>query len=72
VQVEVGKDQVTERGDGEMIKEKIPLAIIYKQNGLINIDFSQDSNKGYELFGFLKCLIKKMEEELTNSIEDKK
>jgi len=54
-----------------METEKVPMAIIYKQNGFINIDFSDDANKGYEIFGFLKCLVNKMEDDLTISMSDK-
>ena len=57
--------------DKEPVKEKIPLAFIYKQGGFINIDYTDDSNKGYEIFGFLKCLVNRMEEDLTNSMQEK-
>ncbi len=52
-----------------MKTEKIPLAFIYKQDGNINIEFQFDSG-GYELLGFLKCLIKKMEKDLINAFEE--
>lgn len=55
-----------------MKKEKVPLAVIYKEDGFINIDFSEDGNKGYEIFGFLKCLVNKMEDEMTESMRGKK
>jgi len=55
-----------------MEKEKIELAVIYKQDGFINIDFSYDAEKGYELYGFLYCLVQKMKKDLTDSMEDKK
>ena len=54
-----------------MKTEKVPLAVIYKQNGFINVDFTEDCNKHFELFGFLKCLVNKMEEDMTLSIGDK-
>lgn len=50
--------------------EKVPLAIIYKQDGNINIDFTRDS-KSYELFGFLKCLVNEIEDDLTFSLSKK-
>lgn len=54
-----------------MEKEKIPLAVIYKKNGYINIDFTYDGDKGYELLGFFRCLVNKMEDDLTYSMHDK-
>ena len=54
-----------------MEKEKVPLALLYKKDGYINIEFTSDGTKEYEIYGFLECLIKKMKEDLTNSMRDK-
>ena len=51
--------------------ERIPLASIYKHDGFVNIDFEYDANQGFELFGFLKCLVNKMEKDLTEDMEIK-
>ena len=54
-----------------MKTEKIPLAIVYKEDGMINIDFTEDSNNGFEVYGFLKCFVKRMEDDLIGSMENK-
>ena len=54
-----------------MNKEKIPLAMIYKQDGFINIDFTDDMGQGFEMYGYLKCLVEKMGKDLEESLEEK-
>jgi len=54
-----------------MDTEKVPLAYIYKKNGYIRIDFTRDSDKGFELYGFLECLLRRMGVELEESMTDK-
>jgi len=49
-------------------KEKIPLAIIYKQNGKLWLEGSPDCND-FELFGFLKTYVVYLEEILVDSFE---
>jgi len=45
--------------------EKILLAEIYKQDGLIHIDFPNDKDVyQYELFGFLDCYLDKLKQGL--------
>lgn len=70
--IKISKKQHYNIGLRSHKKERIPLAIIYKEDGFINIDFTRDVDKSYEIFGFFKCLINKMEKELTNSLEGKK
>jgi len=52
-------------------KETVPLAVIYKKDGYIHTDLSDEGKKGFELLGYLKCLVNKMEEELTDSMGEK-
>lgn len=54
-----------------METEKVMLFEVYKKNGKINADTTEDMNQIYELFGFLKCFIKDLEEELISQIEKK-
>jgi len=51
-------------------KESIPLAAIYKKDGLIHIDVSPEANPLFELLGFLKCYVIKLEDDLVNSMTD--
>jgi hypothetical protein len=53
-----------------MTTEKVPLFLIYKQDGQIKTDVSKDIND-YELYGFLKLFIDRMEKELKDLIEDR-
>jgi len=56
-----------------MIKtEKVLLFEVYVQDGEIQADVIEDSMRIYELFGFLKCYIKNLEEELKDIIHEKK
>ena len=52
-----------------MEKEKIPLLVIYKKDGQI---FAETPNEvdslSYEIYGFLKCYVKKLGKDLTNDI----
>ena len=51
--------------------EKIPIAFIYKKNGSINVDFSSDVESDFELYGFLKLMVKNMEDDLREDISMK-
>jgi len=55
----------------KMNLERVELATIYKQDNIVNIEFTPDAIRGFEIYGFLKCLVDKMEKELTESLEDK-
>ena len=48
--------------------EKISLFIVYKQDGLMHGESSIDVND-YELYGFLKCYLLELEQELRESID---
>lgn len=50
--------------------EKIPLLLIYKEDGLIKTDVSDDVND-YELYGFLKLFNERMGEFLKGDIEER-
>ena len=50
--------------------EKIPLLLIYKEEGLIKTDVSTDVSD-YELYGFLKLFTDRMGEELKDAIEER-
>lgn len=48
-------------------KEKILVLAVYKQDGQFAVETFYDSNE-YEVYGFLKCFLKRMEENLEDSI----
>ncbi len=50
--------------------EKVPLAYIYKHNGNLNIDFTNDTHD-YEVYGFLKLFLRKMEEKFLDEMNEK-
>ena len=50
-----------------MKTEKVPIFIIFKEDGNIKTEMGPDSND-FELYGFLKCFVKQMEEGLINDI----
>ena len=53
-----------------MTKEEIIIAEIYKQDGNLGIRIPNEKDtKQYELYGFLKCYIKLLEEDLINQLE---
>jgi len=53
-----------------MKTEKVPIFIIFKQDGQIKTETPDNYDcKDFELYGFLKCFITQMEEHLINSIE---
>lgn len=52
-----------------MKTEKIPLAIIYKQNRQIQIELSKDTSI-FELYGFLNLYMETLECDLLNSFEN--
>ena len=49
--------------------EKVPLAVIYKQNGKIFLEGSGDCSD-FELFGFLKTYVSYFEESIIDSFEN--
>jgi len=51
--------------------EKIVIATIYKQNGKIHLECNQEDTKVYELYGFLRCYLTILEEDLLNQMEIK-
>ena len=52
-----------------METERVVLAEIYKKDGVIGVYLiNQYDVKDYELFGFLKCLVNKLEKEFTEDI----
>ena len=51
-----------------METEKVILFEIYKKNGMIKTNITDDS-LSYELYGFLKCYMKNLEEELKDNIK---
>ena len=51
-------------------KEKIPLFIVYKEDGIIKTDVTNDIHD-YELFGFLKLFVKRMGKLLEGDIEER-
>lgn len=53
-----------------MQTEKIPLALLYKQNGEINIEVTMDAY-AYEVLGFLDCYVRREKKKLINLMEDK-
>ena len=48
--------------------EKIPIAIIYKEDGKINIEYT-DENRAFEIYGFLQIILIDMEQNLLDSLE---
>ena len=59
--------------NGKLETEKIILAEIYKQDGLIHIDFPNDRDvHQYELFGFLDCYLDKLKQGLIDCMEETK
>ena len=50
--------------------EKIPLLLVYKEDGQLKTDISNDTND-YELWGFLKLFIDRMGEFLKENIEER-
>ena len=54
-----------------METEKIIYAEIYKKDGSIGISIPNENDTlTYELYGFLKVYLKKLEENLLNDLED--
>lgn len=51
-------------------KERIPLLIIFKEQGLIKTDCSDDTND-FELYGFLKLYVERMGRALTREIRQR-
>jgi len=50
--------------------EKVPIFMIYKQNGQIKTDTDDGYDcKDFELYGFLKCFIKHMEKYLIDDLK---
>lgn len=54
-----------------MEKERVPLAIIYKEEGIIHLELPNYKDvKPYELAGFLRAYLKGLEKELSEGIKD--
>ena len=52
-----------------MEKEKIELAVIYKQDGFLGIDLPNEKDVlSFELYGFLKLYLRNIEKMLQESI----
>lgn len=49
--------------------ERIPHAVIYSQGDYMTIDFTSEKTDAFKLLGFLKIYIKKLEDELYESME---
>jgi len=49
--------------------ERVPLFLIFVEDGDIKTEITKDIKGIYELFGFLKCYTNKLEKELTDNIE---
>ena len=54
----------------EIKLEKVPLLVVYKQDGNINLEYSDDTHM-FEIYGYLKLYLKILEEELLESFEEK-
>jgi len=52
----------------EIKKEKIPIGLIYKQDDSLAIEFTRDLDNDFEIYGFLKVIVNKMEERLLKDI----
>jgi hypothetical protein len=50
--------------------EQVLLCLIYYHNGEITVDYTHDGEKIYELYGFLKIYLKKLEAELIEGMDD--
>ena len=55
----------------KMKTEKVKLFEVYVQDGELQTEITEDSLRAYELFGFLKCYIKQLEQELIDNISPK-
>ena len=57
----------------ETTKEKVLLAEIYKQDGIISIDLpNEHDTQQFELYGFLDCFVDVLKESLINDLKDTK
>ena len=57
----------------ETTKEKVLLAEIYKQDGIISIDFPNANDvQQFELFGFLDCFFDVLKESLINDLKNER
>lgn len=57
----------------ETTKEKVLLAEIYKQGGVISIDFPNENDvQQFELYGFLDCFVDVLKESLIGDLKDTK
>jgi len=57
----------------ETTKEKVLLAEIYKQDGIISIDFpNEHDTQQFELFGFLDCFVDVLKESLIYNLKNTK
>ena len=57
----------------ETTKEKVLLAEIYKQDGVISIDFPNENDvQQFELYGFLDCFIDVLKGSLIDDLKNTK
>lgn len=54
--------------DNKEKKEKIPLFAVYRENGVLKTQVTEDITD-YELYGFLNCFIKHLEFDLIEIIK---
>lgn len=57
----------------ETTKEKVLLAEVYKQGGIISIDFPNEHDvQQFELYGFLDCFVDVLKESLIDNLKNEK
>lgn len=61
--------RITHKNEEMLPKEKIPLVVIYKQNGEIFTNFGPDVQM-FEVYGYLRCLIDQLGYDLTGGFEN--
>jgi len=55
--------------EGEMDTEKVVLAIIYKKNGNIYLEYPNPNDVAqYELYGFLDCYLNRLRQSLIDGM----
>lgn len=53
----------------KVVTERVPMLMVYKQNGKIYLDINEDEALAFEVYGFLSLYLNRLEESLTSSIE---
>ncbi len=61
---------MTDTNKQKIKTEKIPMLLVYKEDGLLKTDTSNDVNN-YELYGFLKLFVERMGKLLEKDIEER-